>query len=334
MFTHKGTHSRCLKLFTLLTVVGLSSIPGTAQDWPIFGQDLQNSANNTASSNKWTAAQASQLQTNWTFTTGGDVSARAAVVNGVVYFPDWGGNLWALNARNGKVVWSHQFSDYGVGPAGTSAAVSRATPAVVGGVVYIGTQAGAYLLAINAANGKLIWKTQLESSDPFAIATASVSVANGVVYAGVASTQEAIATPGFHYTGRGSVVALDASSGSIKWKTYTTPVGYSGAGVWGSNPVVDKARNTVYVGTGDNYQVPDPTAPSSQPSLTYSACMAVAGATADACQSPDNHVDSVLALDLTTGAVKWSQRLTYWHNPYYVDGTDYFNLACLASFIP
>jgi polyvinyl alcohol dehydrogenase (cytochrome) len=31
-----------------------------------------------------------KLKPKWIFTTGGDVSARAAVVNGVVYFPDWG----------------------------------------------------------------------------------------------------------------------------------------------------------------------------------------------------------------------------------------------------
>ena len=50
------------------------------------------------------------------------------------YFPDWAGNLWALNARNGNVVWSHQFSDYGL-PANTH---SRTSPTVADGVLFIG----------------------------------------------------------------------------------------------------------------------------------------------------------------------------------------------------
>ena len=76
------------------------------------------------------------LKPKWTFTTGGDVSARAAVVSGVAYFPDWAGNIYAVNTSNGSLIWSHQLSDYGLA-AGT---VSRTSPAVSGGVVYIGTQ--------------------------------------------------------------------------------------------------------------------------------------------------------------------------------------------------
>jgi polyvinyl alcohol dehydrogenase (cytochrome) len=104
-------------------------------DWPMFGQNASNTAYNsteTAISTKTVG----QFTAKWTFTTGGDVSARAAVVNGVVYFPDWAGNLFAVNATSGKLIWQHHLSDYGLA-AGT---VSRTSPAVVNGVVYIGTQ--------------------------------------------------------------------------------------------------------------------------------------------------------------------------------------------------
>ena len=43
-------------------------------------------------------SKVSTLKSKWIFTTGGDVSARAAVVNNVVYFPDWGGYIWAVYA--------------------------------------------------------------------------------------------------------------------------------------------------------------------------------------------------------------------------------------------
>ena len=80
----------------------------------------------------------------------------------MAYFPDWGGNIWAVDANTGKAMWSHQLSDYGL-PAGT---VSRTRPAVTGDKIYIGTQKGAWLLAIKANNGDFVWKTQPETQHP------------------------------------------------------------------------------------------------------------------------------------------------------------------------
>ncbi len=285
------------------------------KDWPFFGQNEANTANNH-SDDDLGARNVGKLKVLWKFTTGGDVSARASVVDGVAYFPDWGGNLWAVNAHNGKKIWGGQLSNYGL----VAHTVSRTTPAVVNGVLYLGTQQGGWLLAINANTGSLLWKAQLETVDLNAIITTSPVVHHGVLITGVASTQEAL--PGGPGPARGSVVAVNAANGTILWKTYTTPMGYTGAGVWGSSPVVDGARNLVYIGTGDNYTAPtDP---------AYLSCVA-AGGTSAACDSPNNHVDSILALDLTTGAVRWSQKMVTW-NQYYggaANGTDYFNLSCL-----
>jgi polyvinyl alcohol dehydrogenase (cytochrome) len=197
----------------------------------------------------------------------------------------------------------------------------------VDGTVYIGTQEGAWLLAISAATGQLIWKTQLESpaDDPFAMVTASAVVSGGLVYTGVTSNEEGLAglVPGFVCCkGRGSVVAVNAATGAIAWKTYTVPAGYSGGGVWGSNFVVDAARGTVFVGTGNNYS--HPTAPA------YVACIA-GGGTAASCNAPDNYVDSIVALDVNTGAVIWAKKLVTWSQPGLTDGSDDWNVAC---FIP
>ena len=104
-------------------------------DWPMFGQNIANTASNFFEFGI-SSKNVNQLQPKWTFTTGGDVTARAAVVDNVAYFPDWAGNLYAVRASNGTLVWSHQLSDYGLA-AGT---VSPTSPAVMNGVVYIGTQ--------------------------------------------------------------------------------------------------------------------------------------------------------------------------------------------------
>ena len=290
----------------------------------MFGQNLQNTAN----AGEGSAHDISQLAVKWTFTTGGDVSARAAVVDGVAYFPDWGGNLWAVNTKNGAKRWGHQFSDYGL-PANTQ---SRTTPAVADGVVYVGTQEGAWLLALDAKNGNLLWKVQLESpaNDPFAVITTSPAVSGDVLYTGVASLEEGVAAnPAFPCCkARGSVVAVNVKGpnrGQIAWKTYTVPPGYSGGGVWGSNFVVDRDRNSVFVGTGNNYSHPtDP---------AYLACVA-AGGSAAACSSPANHVDSILSLDLQTGAIKWASKFVTWNQPGVTDGTDDWNVACAVGFAP
>jgi polyvinyl alcohol dehydrogenase (cytochrome) len=291
----------------------------------MFGQNISNTANNIFETGISTQNVAS-LKQKWVFTTGGDVSARAAVVNKVAYFPDWGGNIWAVNALTGAPIWGHQLSDYGL-PLHTNA---RTSPAVANGSVYIGTQAtaqGAYLLAINAATGALQWKTVLDPS-PYAIISTSPTVVGLLLYTGVASVAEGGSIFGVNIAtapARGSVVAVNLLNGSILWQTFTTPVGYSGAGVWGSGPVVDVLRGTLYAGTGNNYRAPDSTAPSSTAGVTYGACIA-AGGTAASCNSPDNHEDSILALNLLTGAVNWTVRLVSWGQAF--DGSDNWNVDC------
>lgn len=292
-----------------------------ANDWPMFGQNIHNTAQASPGSLKDVA----KLKPKWTFTAGGEISARAAVVDGRAYFPDWGGNLWAVDTKTGKKAWGHALSDYGL-PANTH---SRTSPAVNDGVVYIGTQEGAWLLAIDAAKGKLLWKVQLESpaNDPLAMITASPAIVGDLLFTGVASNAEGLAglVPGFVCCGsaRGSVVAVTLkgkNAGKVLWKTYMTPPGYTGAGVWSSNFAVDLLRGTVYASTGNNYSAP--TAPA------YQACIA-GGATQAACASPDNHVDSIVALNMLTGKIRWAKKFVTWNQPGLAkDGSDDWNVDC------
>ncbi len=296
-----------------------------ADDWPMFGQNLDN----TASARGASLHDVAKLKVKWSFTTGGDVSARAAIVDGRAYFPDWGGNLWAVNTRDGSKVWGHQLSDYGL-PAATH---SRTSPAVEDGVVYIGTQEGAWLLAIDARNGKLLWKTQLvtPAEDPYAMITASPAVADGVLFTGLASNEEGLSglVPGFNCCkSRGSVVAVNLRGrdrGKIEWRTYTVPPGYTGGGVWSSNFVVDRDRRSVYASSGNNYTAP--VAPA------YTACIAKGGTRAE-CLSPADYTDSILSLDMGTGRVRWAKRFVTWSQPGVTDGSDSWNVACIIPINP
>jgi polyvinyl alcohol dehydrogenase (cytochrome) len=301
--------ARLLAAASAVAALPLLAAPALAADWPMFGQSLQNTATNPQEK-LISTANVPRLAPKWVATTGGDVSARAAVVDGVAYFPDWGGNLWALNARTGKTIWHRTLAQLGF-PAGT---VSRTSPAVRGDTVYFGTQTGAYLVAIDTRTGDLRWRSQIDSH-PEAIITASPAVSDHVVYLGVASNEEgAAADPTYPCCSfRGSVAAIDAHSGAILWKTFTVPEGYTGGGVWGSNPVVDETRHLVFVGTGNNYSTPtDP---------AYTSCIQ-AGGTERSCRSPHDHFDSILALDSGTGQIRWHRRLA---------GADDWNVACFAA---
>jgi len=324
--TYRLGHSARKTFGTVLCASALTlilSLHCNAQaNWAQFGQNNSNTANNSEET-AISPTTVVSLKKKWKFTTEGDVSARAAVVDGVVYFPDWSGHLFAVSAKTGKEVWRIKLGSYVTNPATgkhySSLVWARATPAVSNGVLYIGLQAASgYFLAIETKSGKLLWKKRLETVDPYAMITSAASVADGVVYVGVASEQEGLPGGG-PKTARGSVVALEASSGKIRWKTYMTAPGYTGAAVWGSSPVVDLARDMVYVGTGDNYA--EPTDP------TYLGCIA-AGGIPSGCQSADNHADSIVALDIKNGTVMWAQRMQDWPQDAVETGSDFFNTAC------
>ena len=188
---------------------------------------------------------------------------------------------------------------------------ARATPAVTEDKVIIGTQGsifvpggapGGKVLAFNKFTGALVWSTSVDSH-PAAIITQSATVFDNRVYVGVASQEEALAAfvPGYQLSFRGSMLALDLDTGAILWKTYTAPNGYTGNAVWGSSPAIDTKRGQVYIATGNNYSVPQ----------SVLDCVIAAGNDPNAqaaCLPADDFFDSIMALDMKTGAVRWSTR--------------------------
>jgi polyvinyl alcohol dehydrogenase (cytochrome) len=308
-----AVHVLVLGLFAL--AVPAIAVAASGSDWLSGGGTLSNT--HSSDSNKPNAQSAKNLAVKWTYATHGDVSAIAAVAGGAVYFPDWGGYLNKVDADTGALIWAKPISDYD----GVPGSVSRASPAVDGNTVYLGDQNGGYLSAVDATTGALKWTTRVDQH-PLAILTAGPLVYDGVVYQGVASGEEGAAVnPAYPCcTFRGSVVAVDAATGRILWKTYTIPDnggrpgGYSGGAVWGTTPAIDPATNTLFITTGNNYTVPD----------SVKACEAGGGSPAT-CLSPDDHIDAVMALNASTGAIEWSTG---------VQGFDDWNVACIPGFPP
>jgi hypothetical protein len=118
--------------------------------------------------------------------------------------------------------------------------------------------------ALDAETGKLLWKTKVETSQVARI-TGSPTFYDGRLYVPMASSEEgAGTTPTYeccHF--RGSVTALDASTGKIVWQTYTIPevpfpttknkIGTQGRPARPSGAArIDPRRNALYITTGNN----------------------------------------------------------------------------------
>jgi len=99
----------------------------------------------------------------WSYAVGSlsDFSAAIAVANGVVYVASsgitisqlirWEGNVFALNASTGALLWNHAVEEDAI-PVGS--------PAVANGVVYFGSQAfsgAGQFYALNASTGAKLW---------------------------------------------------------------------------------------------------------------------------------------------------------------------------------
>ena len=299
------TRSRTPGLLVVVAVATASLLIGGpagaapgGNGWNSAGGDRQNTRY-AATETKISPSTVAGLTTKWVLTTGGDVSATPAADGTQVYFPDWAGNLYAVNKATGAVAWKKTITSY----TGVPGDKARATPAFSDTALVIGTQGpfggGGAIIAVDKLSGALLWKTQLDNHLA-AVITQSATIFDGVVYVGTSSVEESYALiPGYPCCSfRGRMAALDLRTGQILWQTYMTPsVEYPGNAVWGSSPAIDVKRGSLYIGTGNNYNAPQ------------SALDCVAAATSPAakraCLPADNYFDSVVSLDLRTGAVKW-----------------------------
>jgi polyvinyl alcohol dehydrogenase (cytochrome) len=292
-----------------LALAGTLLLPGAGaaaggSEWASAGGNRQNTRDQE-SEHTLSVANVGGLGVKWAFTTAGDVSATPAVDADTVYAPDWAGWLYAVDRQTGALKWKSSIP-LASGMAGDKA---RATPTVTADKVIVGTQGGILfgggpggkVLAFDKFTGALVWSTQLDSH-PAAIITQSATVFDGRVYVGVASQEEALAAfiPGYVLSFRGSMAALDLDTGAVLWKTYMAPLGYTGNAVWGSSPAIDTKRGQVYIATGNNYSVP--------PEILACVAAAPPGAARAACLPADDFFDSIMALDLRTGAVRWATR--------------------------
>ncbi|XLR06512.1 hypothetical protein HN51_061397 [Arachis hypogaea] len=188
--------------------------------------------------------------------------------------------------------------------------VSRSTPTIVGDhdSLMVGIYGPAVVIGLNRTNGKLLWLTYLDHH-PLALITMSGTYYKGGYYVGTASEEER-ETIERCCIFRGSMAKLDAVSGAIIWQTYMLPDnngmvgGYAGAAIWGSSPSIDAQRKHVYIATGNLYSAPRRILECQERQSNRTV-----PTEPDECVEPENHSDSILALDLDTGKIEWYRQL-------------------------
>lgn len=247
----------------------------TAPVSSLFGRNLSHTFSNPDS--RINPSNVASLRWAWTFPAGDAVSASPTVVKGVVYAGSWDGYFYALDATMGTLKWKFRADcQYTVLPIPrhclppgfpqpprktTDGGIVTSSAAVIDGVVYFG--AGKTLYALNAKNGKLLWKRVIcGNPDNFACAFdlldptrifSSPAVFAGLVFVGHTAD-------GFnHY--RGGFEAIDAATGKLRWRFETDPklnsrgqvIGAYNRGcgsVW-SSAAIDTNSGLVFFGTGD-----------------------------------------------------------------------------------
>jgi len=208
-----------------------------SQDWTSFIFDNNNSRYQASST--VTSANVNTLTLKWMFATDYSVTSTPLVENGVVYFADWDGNVYAVNLANGNLVWKTN-----VGFPISS------TPMLANGLLYVGggPNGPTEVLALDQTNGNIVWTYTFHST--MDAIWASPIVFNGRLYIGLASTGSAADESNSALLGE--IDALDAATGSFLWK-FQTMVGTSGgSSIWGSI-VPDPNLNAIYFGTGNAF---------------------------------------------------------------------------------
>ena len=163
----------------------------------------------------------------WKFETPGEISSSPAVAEGTVFVNNDAG-FWAVDAQTGRQKWmlktgepvafKHRWDYY------------QSSPTYVAGTVYFGS-ADSYIYAVEAADGKLLWKYKTEGR-----VRTSPAFSDGVLYTGSMD---------------GSLYALDAKTGQLKWKFKTAGNAFFPLGEIQSTPAV--AEGLVFFGSRDGH---------------------------------------------------------------------------------
>jgi quinohemoprotein ethanol dehydrogenase len=294
--------------------LGMAAGAVQSVDWPLHNLDLAGSRFSPLE--QITTSNVRSLAPRWLFQHGviDGVSNQTTpvIVDGVMYVTDSRGSVYAVDATDGHWLWTYDVTDLLGGGAQAGYVFRNRGVCYADGIVY--TAAGSFLFALDAKTGKPIQsfgkdgqasvildvlrtrypevKTAISLGYWF---TTAPQIYNGVLYIG--STRSESHIPGGH------VLAVDAKTGKVLWHFNTVPqderdqgweiagptwVGgeRNGGGIW-ETPAIDPELGMVYVAVGNPYGDSKKRA------------------------GTNLFTDSILALSLNTGELRWYFQQTH-----------------------
>src|SRR5580704_2508733 len=124
-----------------------------------------------------------QLVWSWEMHDTGANEATPLVHDGVMYLPNPGGIIQALDAATGDLLWEYRPQRHEGAPAGNGGGVQR-NIAIYGDKIFATTN-DAHIIAVDARTGKLVWDTTVANSKLGYGYTSGPIVVRGKVIAGI-----------------------------------------------------------------------------------------------------------------------------------------------------
>lgn len=269
-------------------------------DWTTYNGTFD--ANRYSELDEINAANVHLLQPQFLFSPGGSgLEGTPLVMDGIMYVTG-GPQVCALNARTGSALWcTPRTNAIGSGVPSRSRLRSDTNEpkgpnrgvAMLGDRVYYVSD-DAYLVCLNRLTGAVMWSQPLPEAGAVGnfYSTSAPLVVNDLVISGVAGGDSPM---------RGFIAAFHAATGKPAWRFYTIPkpgeppaetwIGTAlptgGGATWASGSY-DKETGTLYWAVGNPY-------PDTDPSQR---------------EGTNLYTNSVLALDATTGKLKWYFQFT------------------------
>jgi polyvinyl alcohol dehydrogenase (cytochrome) len=244
------------------------------------------------------AANAGTLVLKWAYGYANDKPRSWPLVSGdTIFIGNSGLGLVALDRSTGCTRWTRP-QEGEIGTAILTAEINGEQA-----LIYAIRTEGLY--AVSALNGKLIWHTTVEHN-PVGMYSSTPLISGDTLFVPMSSIEIGLSLNPLYgcCSTSGGVAAIDITTGKEKWYRsmieqpgqvtgtrwlFIEKRGPSGAPIWGA-PMFDEGRQTVYVGTGQNY---------SHPTTDTS--------------------DAIIAMNAETGQIRWTMQATE---------NDAYNLAC------
>ncbi len=259
-----GTEAHIRSVISIIDDEYLANADDVPENWITYGGNY--SEDRYSSLTQINKENVDQLGLVWTLNLGTKrgIEATPLVVDGIMFLTGTWSKVYAVNARNGELIWTYDPKvPRAFGEKACCDVINRGV-ALYKGRVFVGTLDGR-LISLDAATGKSEWEVvTVDQAKHYTITGAPRIVKGNLI----------IGNGGAEFGVRGYVTAYDAMTGEQQWRFYTVPGDpshpfesqamemaaktwfgewwkYGGGGTAWDAIVFDPDLNLLYVGTGN-----------------------------------------------------------------------------------